>query len=125
MAPLDFRRDKLATWMLNRGDRNVEETKVISPLPATSVRKEREGFNHPSNLIYIDFTTYMFDFYYCNNWRKQVHNIAFPLDNLYRELPDTDPPPFSLLSSFCIRSIVVHEFFIKSCEVVCKVQLLN
>lgn len=71
MAPLDFSRDKLAMWKLNGQGRNVKETKVISALPTTAVqRRGGAGFNQPSNLIYIDFTTYMFDFYYCNNWGK-------------------------------------------------------
>lgn len=102
MAPLDFSRDKLAMWKLNGGGRNVEETKVTSALPATAVQRQREGdwFDQPNNQIYFDFITYMFDFYYCNNWKKTSPQCS--LDNLNKELPDTDthPPPYLVHFAF-------------------------
>lgn len=55
---LDLSRDKLATWKFHRGA--AAETKVATALPTITVHTERE--REPTNQIYIDFTTYMFDF---------------------------------------------------------------
>ena len=57
---LDLSRDKLATWKFNRGA--AAETKVATALPTITVHREREREREPTNQIYIDFTTYMFDF---------------------------------------------------------------
>lgn len=110
---LDLSRDKLATWKFHRGA--AAETKVATAVPTITVHTERERESPPTKSILTSPLTCLTS-YYCDNWRKQDQRVAFPPDNLCRELPDPGGPS-TLICSFCIRSVVVHEFFIKSSEV--------
>lgn len=80
-----------------------------------SLYTQRERESRPTKSILTSPLTCLTS-YYCDNWRKQDQRVAFPPDNLCRELPDPGGPS-TLICSFCIRSVVVHEFFIKSSEV--------